>query len=505
MALDPRTLLPRLALLLAAVLLAAAPEARAADEPDASDAFLCTRAQDPDGSDGRQLAVRDELGSGPVRVLAPSRLCEAVTLDGTPPREEPTHLLGHVARVRDGKWRRRGTPIENVLQESAVNSSAPDLLLLPTAIGEAPPPAPPAADAYRCYRAIDAGSGSLAGATAEVTDATGASKRLRLGRVRRLCAAASVEGAALEHPSWHLACYDARPAPGETRAERGTATATTALGTRTLETRSERELCVASRILPGCNGSLALCDRRFDEVAYATTHNAMANQEDGFLFPNQRFAVPRQLDDGIRSLMLDTHYRQGVVTLCHSLCGIGNRPLLDTLVEIRTFFEQRPYEVVSIIFESYVSAADTRAVFEAAGLLPYLHVQPLGTPWPTLREMLESGRRLVVFTDAGGGGFPGYHHVWSYAYETPFSFESPEDLVCTPNRGDPDNSLFILNHFLTRITGNVELARMINRNPLFLSRALQCMGENGSLPNFVTVDFYDIGHTLDVVRALNED
>src|SRR5687767_15168907 len=54
-----------------------------------------------------------------------------------------------------------------------------------------------------------------------------------------------------------------------------------------------------------CNGAAALCERRYDQVAYVTTHNAMSSQEDGFFGPNQFFGVARQLDDGVRGLMLD--------------------------------------------------------------------------------------------------------------------------------------------------------------------------------------------------------
>ena len=65
------------------------------------------------------------------------------------------------------------------------------------------------------------------------------------------------------------------------------------------------------------------------------------------------------------------------------------------------------------------------------------------------------------------------------------------------------NSLFILNHFLTNIIGSPQLADMVNHNPLFIDRALQCESESGRLPNFVTVDFYNIGDVLAVVDALN--
>jgi len=53
-----------------------------------------------------------------------------------------------------------------------------------------------------------------------------------------------------------------------------------------------------------CNGHVELCDRRYDEVAYVTTHDAMSSAEDAFRLPNQHYRMWRQLEDGVRGFML---------------------------------------------------------------------------------------------------------------------------------------------------------------------------------------------------------
>ena len=53
-----------------------------------------------------------------------------------------------------------------------------------------------------------------------------------------------------------------------------------------------------------CNGSTRLCDRPLNEVLFAGTHNAMSSTEDDWSFPNQEYAFTRQLEDGIRALIL---------------------------------------------------------------------------------------------------------------------------------------------------------------------------------------------------------
>ena len=253
-----------------------------------------------------------------------------------------------------------------------------------------------------------------------------------------------------------------------------------------------------------CNGAEALCDRRYNEVAYATTHNAFAVDAENFGAPNQSRSMRQQLDDGVRGLMLDVYTDQGRTYLCHGFCSLGRRLLSDGLCEVTKFLDEHRTEVVSIIFESYVSVDDVERSFVESGLIERVRPQTAGAPWPTLREMIASDQRVVVFTDREGGARPWYLNVWAHAWETPFSARTPSELdTCVMNRGDRANPLFIFNHFLTNPLASRELAQMVNPNPFLLSRAQRCQRETGALPNFITVDYYDIGDALSVTRTLN--
>ena len=252
-----------------------------------------------------------------------------------------------------------------------------------------------------------------------------------------------------------------------------------------------------------CNGHPELCDRTFDRVAFLTTHNAMANAADGFKLPNQDDDVATQLAKGVRGLMLDTHDEGGVVLLCHSVCPLGQRPLVDTLADLAAFLDANPREVVSIIFESYVSEEATVAAFEQAGLVARAHPQVPGQPWPTLGAMIEADHRLVVLSDNATGAVPWHLPVWQHAVETHWSAKTVADFTCDPNRGDPANPLFILNHFLTNPVASKTLAAEANANPFFLQRALACQAALDHVATFVTVDFATIGDAAAVVEALN--
>lgn len=276
-----------------------------------------------------------------------------------------------------------------------------------------------------------------------------------------------------------------------------------------------------------CNGSELLCGRHYDDVAYATTHNAMAARFAPYsyspLISNQCSGVPTQLEDGIRGLMLDIHLYQPPdadfedLYLCHSDCDFGAQLLVDGLAEVRSFLDDHPAEIVTFIIETDADTAPMEAqirdAFIASGLEPYAHVQTPGTAWPTLGEMVAADERLVVLTDdsspqtgcnATGTPCPWNHYLWGgFAFETPFTARNAGEFTCSDLRGDPGDDLFILNHFLTVNIGQPRFARQVNFDPLISRRARECWAYQGQIPNFPTVDFYEIGRVVRTANLLN--
>lgn len=485
------------------------------------DAFVCytsARASGQTRMPARTVTVTDDRETRDLIATAPRRLCLPADLgDGT--LDPDTALLGYKARLPKGSTAYPpgiGVQTVNDLGELYVDvKTTPTMLLVPTATDpSSDPPAPNpndhAVDHYRCHKA-EPEDGATFTPTQQIALESGAATptTFDLVKLRQICEPVDAQGLPLKNASNHLACYRSRRARGQTPYQPLTALhVANQFGTTQVDTRRDVEICLPTRVIDRCNGFPELCDRTFDAVSYPTTHNAMSNREDGFLGPNQEHAVSRQLTDGVRGLMLDTWYFGGDVVLCHAADVIpcdffGMRLLIDTLTDIRVFLEQHPNEIVSIIFESYISEADAAADFVASGLIAYAYAQPPADPWPTLRTLIEADARLVVFTDDSGASLPWHHYVWDYAWETHYSFQQPDDFSCNINRGSMSNRLFILNHFLTGVFGSPQLADMVNHDPLFIDRALQCETESGRLPNFVTVDFYDIGDLFAVVDELN--
>lgn len=288
-----------------------------------------------------------------------------------------------------------------------------------------------------------------------------------------------------------------------------------------------------------CNGHAELCDRAYDEVAYAATHNSMSSPGVVHVWPEQDGDITEQLDAGIRALLIDTHYwrridgaadligevdasevpvslpvAQEVIDaagslaegrpgtfLCHSECIYGALPFVDALVAIGAWMEANPREVVTLIIQDDISVDDTVAAFEESGLDDLVYEGE--GPWPTLGELIDDGHRLVVFAEFSGGSPAWYRDAWVAMQDTPFGFASPSDMSCDPNRGEGDPSLFLLNHWVSRFTPSRTDAAVLNEHGFLLDRARRCRDERGLDPNFLAVDFYNIGDVVGVVDELN--
>jgi hypothetical protein len=258
-----------------------------------------------------------------------------------------------------------------------------------------------------------------------------------------------------------------------------------------------------------CNGLAKLCDRAFNEVVFAGTHNAHASFAYGFTVfnANQNETVGKQLLDGMRVLLMDTYYGDEGVVLCHGTCSLGSIAHASVLEEIVDFMEMHPNEVVSIVYQDGVSPEDLAVDFESTGAIDLVFTRDGSTPWPTLREMIDSGTRLFVTAESAGPPPAWHHYVWEYAWDTPYSFTSADEFSCVLNRGSADNDLFQINHWLGNSIGlpSEEGAIMVNTQEALLSRVLACREQWARLPNFLVVDFYDQGELAATVELLNVD
>ena len=256
-----------------------------------------------------------------------------------------------------------------------------------------------------------------------------------------------------------------------------------------------------------CNGSVALCDRTYDQVVFPGTHNSVAATESGFgmLNANQTHPVLTQLEDGIRVLLLDVTYDEGETVLCHGPCSFGSRPHIEVLRELHDFMLAQPDAVVTIIYQDSVEPADVEADFIEANLVEFTYTHEGGS-WPTLGEMVTTGQRLVVTAESGRPPPAWYQHVWDLTFDTPFTFMDASEFSCDLNRGQADNPLFLINHWLNNQANlpDRDAAPLANSAEMLSQRVADCEAATGRLPTFIAVDFYEQGDLFEVVDALNE-
>ncbi|KAG0224231.1 hypothetical protein BGW41_005178 [Actinomortierella wolfii] len=270
-----------------------------------------------------------------------------------------------------------------------------------------------------------------------------------------------------------------------------------------------------------CNGYPELCSKPYNQVTYATTHNAYAFYPPGALAANQDNDIPTQLKDGIRAFMLDAYAgtTSNEIQLCHGSCQLLNGgPLSKTLGQFKTFLDANPNEVITIFWENAGSLPPSQfqAVYQAAGLSDYLYTQEAGnTNWPTLGEMISSGKRIVNFIDDGySASVPWLMNEYSFMFETPWLILRGNPYPCTIDRpkGGQKQSMYVLNHFVSgqvNPSGSSSInipqrgaAAQTNGGEL-VDHVNECTSTFGQNPTFVAVDFYQQGSLLQTVAQLN--
>ena len=149
-----------------------------------------------------------------------------------------------------------------------------------------------------------------------------------------------------------------------------------------------------------CNGLESNCQRKLNEIMYATSHNAMSSKEDGFSGFNHLLSLEKSLEKGYRALMLDI-CDCGVdgLQLCHSICAAGIRSPREAFQNIYNFLSQNQEEVIILVFQigrdnlgqNPIPVADINTIMSSvSGFVEmiYDHFQN-ADEWPTLQQLID--------------------------------------------------------------------------------------------------------------------
>ncbi|WP_459211805.1 hypothetical protein [Aquimarina rhabdastrellae] len=224
-------------------------------------------------------------------------------------------------------------------------------------------------------------------------------------------------------------------------------------------------------------------NRRYDEISWLVNHNAFQNPEINAtdLGPggkNQQHDIRTQLNNGVRSFMIDLQYGRVTNLFKGKFLRLGHGPggyfhwmeMCDFLKYVKDFLDANRNEIITLHMQidGGVTTNHIKDAFKGKGnrcnsradIDHYLYTQTSPNQlWPRLNEMIASNKRLVVLSERNfGSSAPSWlHYEFSYTRQNDFSASQVNDLKQThrylingnPGRGDTRSSLLTINNFAT--------------------------------------------------------
>ncbi|KAJ5542535.1 hypothetical protein N7535_004957 [Penicillium sp. DV-2018c] len=274
-----------------------------------------------------------------------------------------------------------------------------------------------------------------------------------------------------------------------------------------------------------CNGRSEYCARSYSNITFIGAHDSP------FVGPlpqhNQNIDIEAQLNMGIRYLQGQTHRSplvNTIIELCHTSCFLEDAGSLESFLKtIKKWLDAHPNEVVSLLLTNGDSVPVTEFgnIFAKSGIAQYAYT-PSANPlliadWPTLGDLISSGKRLVVFLDYGADTSKVDYILDEFAYyfETAYDVTDPSFSNCgidRPPGASGEGRMGIVNHFLDievfpgvlipdrEHSGTTNAA---TGSGSIGAQAALCAGLYGRAPNVVLADFVDKGEVIKAQNSLN--
>ncbi|KAI7906561.1 PLC-like phosphodiesterase [Cokeromyces recurvatus] len=276
-------------------------------------------------------------------------------------------------------------------------------------------------------------------------------------------------------------------------------------------------------VIAECNGGSNLCQQSYSNITHLITHDSYA------LSPNiaatQDYDIINQLSNGVRGIKLSavpSLMNPNRIHLCHTTCAILDAgSITDTLNNITIWLQSNPKEVITIMWNNLydLDASQIAMAYESSHIIPfiYLHNNSLSS-WPTLQEMIDSGKRVVNFIDSKADPvqIPWLMDQFSNIFETPYDNTDINSFNCNVDRIapnlNPKDLMYVLNHFIYGVVDiamiKIEIpsrikAQAVNAKPSLSQHIQNCTTIFQKKPNFIEVDFYTIGDASSIVAELN--
>lgn len=275
-----------------------------------------------------------------------------------------------------------------------------------------------------------------------------------------------------------------------------------------------------------CNGHAEYCDRSYSNITFVGSHDSpfvgkLPQQ-------NQNIKVKAQLDMGVRFLQAQTHHSildDKVLELCHTSCFLEDAGKLKSFLgTIKEWLDANTNEVVTLLLTNgdSVDINEFGDTFADSGIVDYAFV-PSSSPdklsidkWPTLGELISSGKRLVVFLDYGADTKKVDYILDEFAYffETAYDVTDSSFSSCSidrPSGASASGRMYIVNHFLDVDIFGVKVpdrehagkTNAATGDGSIGAQASLCEGLYGRAPNSILLDFVDKGDAINAQNGLN--
>jgi hypothetical protein len=273
----------------------------------------------------------------------------------------------------------------------------------------------------------------------------------------------------------------------------------------------------------------------FVNTTWVVAHHPFASWESNWrLNPQQTFKLETLFAKGVRGFMIDIHYHEGDIYICHEHNAQKQRPgncwdtkwlmlaspvKLDSLLaNLYNLIIKNPDDIIMLFLECYVPMQEVAALFAQNNLTQFLLKTNPNTQHITIGDMLTNNTPLIVFSDYAHGRqelIEGMLYTKNYRES---KYNLAEYQGCE-DRGEMSRTkynegtygsqvinLFLLNHFYqTSITfpGTLTYYEINNYNHI-KDRSVKCQKEFSLFPNFIAVDYVEQGNWGGVFAFVNE-
>jgi len=265
-------------------------------------------------------------------------------------------------------------------------------------------------------------------------------------------------------------------------------------------------------------------NKPFNEYTWVTAHNGYLDD------------MRRQLDRGVRGFMLDLHGSNLMsgAYLCHTTAkgtcdARTDMTFSDALNKVfLPYLRGNPNAVVTLMLENHVSRDTLRdALAEVPGLGAWVFDHRKfadGDQWPTLGQIIGSGRRLIIMTDKEPGRYQVNGAIINVLKDSDVQAQNHWDLGITVAKHDWSCSsrwshhrrstgvnrwpaLFVMNQFHAWGSSAAH-AGDVDNNLTWLERRVDnhCAAAMGrrTAPNYLAIDFNQTGDAFAYAAALSQ-